>query len=352
MTTLFVLGFVLLSCFVLYFTSRLIVWSLTLLFYLLLIKHLNLGIRPEIYSIFTIFYIVLVLFNIKLLRQKLITKFLFVKAKSILPKISETEQLALNAGDTWFEKDIFQGKPNFDKLHKLKKFELTDDEISFVENETRELCSMIDDWQITHNEKDLPIKVWNFMREKKFFGLVISKKYGGLGFSAAAHSDIVMKVATRSISAAVTVMVPNSLGPGELLQHYGTDEQKSYYLPRLATGEEIPCFALTGPTAGSDATSIPDEGIVTMGHYNGELVLGIKLKNINKRYITLAPVATIIGLAFKLKDPECLLNGIGNEGITCVMVPRSHIGIEADNRLLPLDQCFMNGVVRIKETLV
>lgn len=352
MTALFVLGFVLLSCFVLYFTSKLIVWSLTLLFYLLLIHHLHLEINPNIFSTFTIIYIVLVLFNFKLLREKLITKFIFIKAKNILPKISETEQLALNAGDTWFEKDIFQGKPNFNTLHNLKKFELTEEEKKFIENETRELCGMIDDWEITYNERDLPIKVWNFMREKKFFGLVIAKEYGGLGFSAAAHSDIVMKVATRSISAAVTVMVPNSLGPGELLQHYGTDEQKNYYLPRLAIGDEIPCFALTGPTAGSDATSIPDEGIVTIGQYNGESVLGIKLKNINKRYITLAPVATLIGLAFKLKDPDGLLNGVGNEGITCVMVPRDHIGIEADNRLLPLDQCFMNGVVRVKETFI
>jgi acyl-CoA dehydrogenase len=353
MTTLFVLGFIFISFFVIYFTSRLLIWSLTLLVYLLVIYHLSVDINPFVYLSFTLFYLIIsVLFNLKPLRQRFITSLIFFKAKSILPKISETEQLALNAGDPWYEKDIFQGKPSFTKLHNLKKFELNKEELDFINNETRELCQMIDDWQITYKEKDLPVKVWNFMREKKFFGLVIAKEYGGLGFSAAAHSDIVMKVATRSISAAVTVMVPNSLGPGELLQHYGTEEQKKYYLPRLANGDDIPCFALTGPTAGSDATSIPDEGVVTMGEYNGEMVLGIKLKNINKRYITLAPIATIIGLAFKLKDPDNLLKGLGKEGITCVLLPRGHAGIDADNRLLPLDQCFMNGVVRIKETFI
>jgi alkylation response protein AidB-like acyl-CoA dehydrogenase len=194
--------------------------------------------------------------------------------------------------------------------------------------------------------------VWDFIRNKGFFGLVIKKEYGGKGFSAAAHSQIVLKIASRSTSAGVTVMVPNSLGPGELLEHYGTTEQKNYYLPRLARGEEIPCFALTGPTAGSDATSIPDQGVVCMGEYQGQLTLGIKLTKVNKRYITLAPIATLVGLAFVLSDPEGLLGNTGRVGITCALLPRTHPGIEIGNRLLPLDQVFMNGTIRIDETFI
>lgn len=353
MTTWFIVGLLLLTCFVLYFTSRLAVWTLAVLVYLLIINYLPININPFVFGfIGIIFAIIAIVFNIKPLRKLLLTKVIFVKAKKVLPKISETEQLALNAGDSWYEKQIFQGNPDFKLLHSLKKFELSPEESSFLVNETNELCSMIDDWQITTTEKDLPVKVWQYIREKGFFGLVISKEFGGKGFSAAAHSEIVMKIATRSISAAVTVMVPNSLGPGELLFHYGTDEQKKHYLPRLARGEEIPCFALTGPTAGSDATSIPDEGTVCMGQYAGKEVLGIKLTKVDKRYITLAPVATLVGLAFKLKDPEGLLKGVGKEGITCALLPHDHEGLEIGNRLIPIDQVFMNGTVRIKEAFI
>ena len=232
-------------------------------------------------------------------------------ARKSMPPISNTEQTALDAGDSWFEQEIFQGKPDFGKLHNLKKFELSAEEQSFLNNETEELCNMLDDWKINYEDKDLTIEAWNFIREKGFFGLIIAKELGGKGFSAAAHSEIVMRLATKSVTAAITVMVPNSLGPGELLHHYGTDEQKNHYLPRLASGEEIPCFALTGPTAGSDATSLPDRGIVCHENYNGKKVLGIRLENINKRYITLAPVATLVGLAFQLHDPDGLLKDTG-----------------------------------------
>ena len=277
---------------------------------------------------------------------------IYKMTKKSMPPISKTEQTALNAGDCWFEEEVFQGKPNFDKLHSLKKFELSEEERSFLDNETIELCNMIDDWKINFEDRDLPVKVWDFIREKGFFGLVIAKKHGGKGFSAAAHSEIVLRISTKSPSVATTVMVPNSLGPGELLHHYGTDEQKNYYLPRLADGKEIPCFALTGPTAGSDATSLPDKGIVCYGTYNNEKVLGIKLKNINKRYITLAPIATLVGLAFQLSDPQGLLKGTGNEGITCALLPHDHKGLEIGKRGYPLGQAFMNGYIKSKETFI
>ena len=260
--------------------------------------------------------------------------------------ISITEQLALDAGDCWYEKEIFQGKPNFNALHQCKPFSLSKEEQDFLNNETEILCQMLDDWQITHIDHDLPIEVWDYIRKQGFFGLVIAKDYGGKGFSAAAHSEIVTKISTKSASAAVTVMVPNSLGPSELLHLYGTDKQKKMFLPKLASGDEIPCFALTGPTAGSDATSLPDKGIVCHGAYQGKNILGIRLENIDKRYITLAPVATLIGLAFQLSDPEHLLNETGQEGITCALLPHNHPGLGIGNRALPLNLAFMNGTIR------
>lgn len=354
MSTSFVLGFILASLIVLYITPRLVVWTATMLIYLVL-THFAVSagyINAFTFIVFSIIYVfVAVIFNIKPLRR-LISNSVYAKAKTMLPAISETEQLALDAGDPWYEKEIFRGKPDFNLLHNSKQFILSEEEKSFLDNETVELCSMIDEWHVTHVERDMPVSVWNFIRQKGFFGLVIKKEYGGKGFSAAAHSEIVLKIATRSVSGAVTVMVPNSLGPGELLYHYGTEEQKNYYLPRLAVGTEIPCFALTGPTAGSDATSIPDEGIVCQGEYNGKTVLGIKLRNINKRYITLAPVATLVGLAFKLKDPDKLLAGTGREGITCALLPHDHPGLEIGNRLFPLNMVFMNGTVRVKEAFI
>ncbi|MFZ9035291.1 MAG: acyl-CoA dehydrogenase [Francisellaceae bacterium] len=278
-------------------------------------------------------------------------KRIYQKSKKLMPPISKTEQIALDGGDCWYEQDIFQGKPDFNKLHQAKKFELNAEEQAFLNNETIQLCNMLDDWQIT-KDRDLPVEVWQYLRQKGFFGLVIGKEYGGKDFSAAAHSEIVMKIATKSVSAAVTVMVPNSLGPGELLHRYGTDEQKDKFLPRLACGDDIPCFALTGPTAGSDATSLPDKGIVCYGEHEGEKVLGIRLKNINKRYITLAPIATVVGLAFQLEDPDNLLKGVGGTGITCALLPHDHPGLEIGNRALPLDQAFMNGTIRAQDSFI
>ncbi len=262
--------------------------------------------------------------------------------RSRLPKLSPTEQEALNSGSVDWDGELFSGQPEWNKLLDAAPAHLTSEEQAFLDGPVEELCKMLDDWQITHEHYDLPDKVWKFIRSKGFFGLVIPKEDGGLGFSNTAHSEIVMKISTRSVSAAVTVMVPNSLGPGELLMHYGTDEQKQHYLPRLAGGEEIPCFALTSPVAGSDAGAIPDKGIVCKGEWNGKEVLGLKV-TWNKRYITLAPVATLIGLAIKVYDPEHLLGEQDEIGVTCVMVPRDTEGVNAGARHLPMNTVFMNG---------
>lgn len=259
-----------------------------------------------------------------------------------LPKLSETESEALKSGSVDWDGELFSGQPQWSKLLDAKPAHLTSEEQAFLDGPVEKLCAMLDDWKITHEEYDLPDKVWKFILENGFFGLVIPKEDGGLGFSNTAHSEIVMKISTRSVSAAVTVMVPNSLGPGELLMHYGTDEQKQHYLPRLAGGEEIPCFALTSPVAGSDAGAIPDKGIVCKGQWEGKEVLGLKV-TWNKRYITLAPVATLIGLAIKVYDPDKLLGDQDDIGVTCVMVPRETEGVNAGARHLPMNTVFMNG---------
>ncbi len=273
----------------------------------------------------------------------------FKYAKKVSPRLSKTEEEALNAGDTWIEKSIFTGTPDWDSLFEIKTT-LTSAEQSFLDNEVNTLCEMLHEWEISQ-QQDLPAHVWQYIRENGFLGLVIPESYGGKGFSARAHSDIVLKVASRSTVAAVTVMVPNSLGPGELLLHYGTDTQKNYYLPRLAKGLEIPCFALTEPEAGSDATSIQSLGVVMKKEIDGESVLGVSL-TLNKRWITLSPVATLIGLAVQLKDPDGLLNGVGHEGITCLLIPNDLPNLEIGNRHLPANQPFMNGTIRGKDVFV
>lgn len=275
--------------------------------------------------------------------RDVISDYLYNKVSKTIPKLSKTEEEALNAGDTWLEKDIFIGKPDWEALEKIST-SLSEEEQSFLDNETQVLCSMLDEWEISQNQ-DLPENVWKFIKEKGFLGMVIAKEYGGKGFSARAHSDVVMKIASRSGVAAVTVMVPNSLGPGELLQLYGTEKQKSLYLPRLAKGADIPCFALTEPGAGSDATSIKSEAIVVKRKVDGKTVLGLNI-TLNKRWITLAPIATLIGLAVNLKDPEGLLKGEGKEGITCLLIPHDIENLEIGNRHLPADQPFMNGTLR------
>lgn len=262
-----------------------------------------------------------------------------------LPAMSETEKEAIQASNVWWEKDLFSGNPDWNKLLALPKPLLTQEEQAFLDNQVENLCGMLNDWEIVHHDHGLSKKIWSYLQQEKFFGLVIPKEYGGLGFSAFAHSSIVVKIATRSISAAVNMMVPNSLGPGELLIHYGTDDQKSYYLPRLAKGEEIPCFALTATEAGSDASAIKDTGIVCYERLHGKKTLGIRL-NWNKRYITLAPIATVIGLAFHLYDPEHLLGDQEDVGITLCLIPTTHPGVEVGRRHLPLYLAFMNGPTR------
>ncbi|MFN2169757.1 MAG: acyl-CoA dehydrogenase family protein, partial [Anaerolineae bacterium] len=262
--------------------------------------------------------------------------------RNLLPHLSDTEAEALKSGSVDWDGELFSGSPQWEKLIEARPAQLTEEEQAFVDGPTEELCAMLDDWAITHELYDLPEEVWDYIRGNGFFGLVIPREFGGKGFSHTAHSEIVMKISTRSVSGSVTVMVPNSLGPGELLHHYGTDEQKSYYLPRLAAGEEIPCFALTSPIAGSDAGAIPDKGIVCRGQWNGEEVLGLRV-TWNKRYITLAPVATLIGLAIKVYDPEHLLGEDEVVGVTCVLVPRELEGVNAGARHLPMNTVFMNG---------
>lgn len=283
--------------------------------------------------------------NLKNPRQKYFTQPFVQFLQKRMPTISDTEREAIEAGDVWWEKDLFCGRPDWKKFLALPQAKLSTEEQDFLDNQVDTLCSMLNDWQIVNNDRDMPEEVWDYLKKEKFFGMIIPKEYGGLGFSALAHSTVVMKIATRSVSVAVNTMVPNSLGPAELLLHYGTDAQKKYYLPRLAHGEEIPCFALTGPEAGSDAGAITDTGIVCYGKYQDKDVLGIRL-NWDKRYITLAPVATILGLAFRLYDPDHLLGKEEELGITLCLVPTNEPGVEIGSRHLPLHMAFMNGPTR------
>lgn len=288
--------------------------------------------------------------NLNDARRKYIVAPALKHLRKQLPTISATEKEAIEAGNTWWEKELFCGSPNWKTLFSMPAPRLSEAEQAFLENQVETLCGMFTDWEVLQNH-DLPEPVWNYLRNEKFFGMVIPKAYGGLGFSALAHSTIVLKLATKSLSAAVNTMVPNSLGPAELLMHYGTDEQKNYYLPKLASGEEIPCFALTAPTAGSDAGAIPDTGIVTKGMYDGKETVGIRL-SWDKRYITLAPVATVLGLAFNLYDPDHLLGDTYDLGITLCLLPTSHPGVEIGNRHYPVYQAFMNGPTRGKDVFI
>jgi len=267
---------------------------------------------------------------------------LLKRIKTVLPPMSDTERAAIEAGSVWWESELFRGAPDWGQLLHYKAPELNDEEQAFIDGPVEQLCGMIDDWDITHNRMDLPEEMWAFLKQHGFFGMIIPKKYGGLEFSAYGHSCVVMKLSARSISVGVTVMVPNSLGPAELLYHYGTEAQKDHYLPRLADGREIPCFALTGPDAGSDAGAIPDTGVVCKGNFDGKQVLGLKL-NWEKRYITLGPVATVLGLAFKVYDPEGLLGGEVDLGITCALIPAETPGVEIGNRHFPMNAAFQNG---------
>ncbi len=290
----------------------------------------------------SVFLLIAVPLNSVQIRQRFISAPLLQYIKSALPPMSETERTAIEAGTVWWEAELFQGNPDWQKLLQMPAPQFSPEEQAFIDGPVETLCAMLDDWQITHEFKDLPEPVWQFMKDNGFFGLIIAKEFGGHGFSALAHSQIVMKVSSRSVSAGVTVMVPNSLGPAELLYHYGTEEQKNHYLPRLAAGKEIPCFALTGPNAGSDAGAIPDYGIVCKGRHKGKTVLGLNV-SWEKRYITLGPVATLLGLAFKAYDPDHLLGDSEELGITCALIPTKTKGVKIGNRHFPLNQAFMNG---------
>lgn len=281
-------------------------------------------------------------FVVPTLRRQFLSRRLFDIYKKVLPAMSQTERDAIDAGTVWWDAQLFSGDPDWKKLHQFPQPKLSPEEQDFLQGPAEELCKMANDWNITHERADLSPEVWTFLKEKGFFSLIIKKEYGGLAFSAYAQSLILQKLSGVSNVLSSTVGVPNSLGPGELLQEYGTQEQKNYYLPRLARGEEIPCFALTSPEAGSDAGAIPDIGIVCRGTWQGEDVLGMKL-TWNKRYITLAPVATLLGLAFRLYDPQGLLGKEKNIGITCALVPTDTDGVHIGRRHFPLNQPFQNG---------
>lgn len=294
----------------------------------------------------------LVMLNIDAFRIRFISRPFLRTYRRMLPSMSQTEKDALEAGTVWWDGELFTGGPDWDKLLSATPPRLTAEEQAFIDGPCEELCRMTDDWDITHRRADLPPHLWEYIKSKGFFAMIIPKKYGGLEFSAYAHSCVLVKLSSRSGVVASTVAVPNSLGPGELLLHYGTEEQRAHYLPRLARGEEVPCFALTGPRAGSDAASIPDTGIVCKGLYEGREIVGVRL-NFTKRYITLAPVATVVGLAFKLFDPERLLGGDRTDyGITCALIPRLTPGVTIGRRHFPLNAPFQNGPIQGKDVFV
>ncbi|WP_018981858.1 acyl-CoA dehydrogenase FadE [Salinimonas chungwhensis] len=298
-----------------------------------------------------VFLLVAVPLGVSDIRKKHITKKLLAFYQKVMPEMSRTEQEAIDAGTVWWDGDIFSGKPDWDKLHGIPKGRLTQEEQAFLDGPVNEVCRMVDEWEINHKLADMPPEIWDFLKEHKFFAMIIKKKYGGLEFSAYAQSRVLQKLAGTSAVLSSTVGVPNSLGPGELLGHYGTKEQQDYYLPRLASGEEIPCFALTGPEAGSDAGAIPDVGVVCKGEWEGEEILGMRL-TFDKRYITLAPIATVIGLAFKLQDPDGLLGDKQDLGITCALIPRETKGLDIGRRHFPLNTPFQNGPIRGQDIFV
>ncbi|GAC14545.1 acyl-CoA dehydrogenase FadE [Aliiglaciecola lipolytica] len=289
--------------------------------------------------------------NMDSIRKQYLSQPLLDMYRKIMPEMSTTEKEAIDAGTVWWDGEIFSGNPNWQKLHAIPKAGLTAEEQAFLDGPVEEACRMADDWEIHHTRADLPPELWQFLKDNKFFAMIIKKKYGGLEFSAYAQSRVLQKLSGSNAVLATTVGVPNSLGPGELLQHYGTTEQQDHYLPRLATGEEIPCFALTGREAGSDAGAIPDLGVVCKGEWEGKEVIGMKL-TFDKRYITLAPVATVIGLAFKMTDPEGLLGDEPDLGITCALIPRDTKGLEIGNRHFPLNVPFQNGPLKGEDIFV
>ena len=292
--------------------------------------------------LWVIFLAIAIPLNLPDFRRDNVSRPLFSWFKKVLPPISDTEQEALDAGTVWWDGELFSGRPDWNRLHSFPKPTLTEEEKAFMDGPVEELCRMTDEWEVTTELQDLSEQSWNYIRSNGFFGLIIPKEYGGKGFSAYAHSQIAMKLASRSGDLGTTVMVPNSLGPAELLMHYGTEEQKQHYLPRLAAGTDIPCFALTSPEAGSDAGAMPDKAIVCKGQWQGQEVIGLRV-TWEKRYITLGPVATILGLAFKVFDPDHLLGEEEERGISLALIPTETEGVEIGRRHFPLNAAFMNG---------
>jgi acyl-CoA dehydrogenase len=325
------------------FRAPLLVWTVLVGAALALCTTLHAALSPSLIVLWVIFAAVGLSLNLPPLRRALIGNRIFAAFRRLMPPMSNTEREALDAGTVWWEAELFRGDPDWQRLLALPPPQLSQEERTFLDGPVEELCRMLDDWDVTHKRRDLPPDVWRYIKEKGFFGMIIPKRYGGLAFSAQAHSAVVVKTASRSLTAAVTVMVPNSLGPAELLIRYGTDAQRDYYLPRLARGEEVPCFALTSPDAGSDASSIPDRGFVCRSTFEGRNdVLGIRV-TWEKRYITLGPVATLLGLAFRLFDPEHLLGKEEDVGITLALIPTTTPGVHIGTRHNPLNIPFQNG---------
>jgi len=332
--------------------KRLSLLAFTATFFVLLTAYSAAGDSAGIWKgILWLLFFVLVAFNIYPLRKAVITRPFMKIYRRMLPSMSSTEREALEAGTVWWDGELFTGNPDWSKLLGAKTPRLTAEEQAFLDGPCEKLCRMIDDFDITHRRGDMPPEIWSFLKSKGFFSMIIQKKYGGLEFSAYAHSCVLAKLSSRSAVVSSTVAVPNSLGPGELLQHYGTEDQKNHYLPRLARGEDIPCFALTGPRAGSDAASLPDTGVICRGQWQGQEIVGIRL-NFSKRYITLAPVATVIGLAFRLFDPERLLGDREDIGITCALIPRNTTGVSIGRRHFPLNVPFQNGPIHGENVFV
>ncbi|MGH8378867.1 MAG: acyl-CoA dehydrogenase [Gammaproteobacteria bacterium] len=348
---LWIIIFIAFSLTILYLrTSLLIATGLYLLYFII---YTLIGTGPDWLTLlfWIIFLAIAIPLNIKELRRHWISKPLLDMFRKVMPEMSETEAAALEAGTVWWDGELFSGKPDWKKLLDTPTPKLSDEEQAFLDKEVEELCGMLDEWKITHEWGDLPPPAWEYLKKKGFFAYIIPKQYGGKQFSALMNSETLTKIATRSPTAASIMAVPNSLGPAELLLRYGTDAQKNHYLPRLASGEEVPCFALTSPTAGSDAGSITDYGVVCRGEWEGKEVIGIRL-NWNKRYITLAPVATLLGLAFKLYDPEHLAGTKDEYGITCALIPVDLPGISIGRRHFPLNIPFQNGPTHGKDVFV
>lgn len=341
MTWAWVLGSVVFLLFLGFFSSPLIIWTLGLAAVLV-------GFGAPTW-LFGLFVVLAVIFNLPPIRAMLVSSGVMsaMKALKLMPVISDTERTALDAGVVWIEKDLFSGKPDFEKIMKEPYPQLTAEEKAFMQGPVEELCRMIDPWQIQKN-REIPANVMDFIKKERFLGMIIPKEYGGLGFSALAHSEVIMKLSSRSLPVAITVMVPNSLGPAELLVHYGTDEQKKHLLPRLADGRELPCFGLTEPTAGSDAGSITSSGVVFKGQ-DGKLYIRV---NWNKRWITLAAISTLIGLAFRLRDPENLLGKGEDVGITAALIPSTTPGVVIGRRHDPLTVAFYNCPTQGKDVVV